>query len=61
MRGFGLLIFEMETAAYYALATMLGHEMLSVNAIIANRIKEKFSTDSQKVIDELIIKVLDRL
>ena len=59
--GFWLTNFEMETAAYYALATMLGHEMLSVNAIIANRIKEQFSTDSQKVIDELIIKVLNRL
>ncbi len=58
---FWLTNFEMETAAYYALATMLGHEMLSVNAIIANRIKEQFSTDSQKVIDELIIKVLNRL
>lgn len=59
--GFWLTNFEMETAAYYALATMLGHEMLSVNAIIANRIKKKFSTNSQKVIDSLILKVLNRL
>lgn len=58
---FWLTNFEMETAAYYALATMLGHEMLSVNAIIANRIDQKFSTNSQKTIDALILKVLNRL
>jgi uridine phosphorylase len=58
---FWLTNFEMETAAYYALATMLGHEMLSVNAIIANRIEQKFSTNSQKTIDALILKVLNRL
>ena len=58
---FWLTNFEMETAAYYALATMLGHEMLSVNAIIANRIKEEFTTNSQQIVDDLIVKVLDRL
>lgn len=53
--------FEMETAAYYALARLLGHEALSVNAIIANRALNKFSKDPNKVVDSLIKKVLERI
>jgi uridine phosphorylase len=58
---FWLTNFEMETAGYYAMSRLLGHEVLSVNAIIANRIKNKFSKDPQKVIDSLIKKVLERI
>lgn len=58
---FWLTNFEMETAGYYAMARLLGHEVLSVNAIIANRIKSKFSKDPDKVIDSLIKKVLERI
>ncbi|MEQ8927757.1 MAG: nucleoside phosphorylase [Fulvivirga sp.] len=58
---FWLTNFEMETAGYYALGRMLGHEVLSVNAIIANRIKGKFSKNPNKIIDSLIRKVLDRI
>lgn len=59
--NFWLTNFEMETAALYALGRLMGHEMLSVNAIIANRMKRKFIKDANKVIDELILKVLDRI
>lgn len=52
---------EMETAGYYAFGRMLGHEMLSLNAILANRIKNTFSKDPNKVIDGLIKKVLERI
>ncbi len=52
---------EMETAGYYAFAKLLGHEMLSLNAIMANRIKGQFAKDPNKVIDSLIQKVLDRI
>lgn len=58
---FWLTNFEMETAGYYAMARLLGHEALSVNAIIANRVKNKFSKDPNKVIDALIKKVLERI
>jgi uridine phosphorylase len=58
---FWLTNFEMETAGYYAMARLLGHEAISVNAIIANRIKNKFSKDPNKVIDSLIKKVLERV
>ena len=58
--GFRLTNFEMETAGYYALAKLLGHEVLSVNAIIANRLEKKFSIAPDDVIDGLIRKVLER-
>lgn len=58
---FWLTNFEMETGGYYAMARILNHEALSVNAIIANRMKNKFSKDPNKVIDALIKKVLDRI
>lgn len=58
---FWLTNFEMETSGYYALARLLGHEALSVNAIVANRIKSKFSKDPNKVVDSLIRKVLEKI
>jgi uridine phosphorylase len=58
---FWLTNFEMETAAYYAMGRLLGHDVLSVNAIIANRMKNKFSKDSTKVVESLIEKVIDRI
>jgi len=58
---FWLTNFEMETAGYYAMGRLLDHDVLSVNAIIANRIVNKFSRDPNHVIDALIKKVLERL
>jgi uridine phosphorylase len=58
---FRLTNFEMETAGYYSLARMLGHEALSVNAIVANRAEGKFSDNPNAVIDSLIQKVLSRI
>ncbi|MBO3269481.1 MULTISPECIES: nucleoside phosphorylase [Hymenobacter] len=53
--------FEMETAGYYALGRMLGHEVVSLNAIVANRATGEFATDSENVINDLIVKTLDRV
>ncbi|GAA0893842.1 nucleoside phosphorylase [Fulvivirga kasyanovii] len=58
---FWLTNFEMETAGYYSLGRMLEHEVLSVNAIIANRIQNKFAKNSTEIVDDLIKKVLDRI
>jgi uridine phosphorylase len=58
---FWLTNFEMETAGYYAMGRLLGHEVLSVNAIIANRIKNKFAKDPNQIVDSLIMKVLDSI
>ncbi|MBV6644683.1 MAG: nucleoside phosphorylase [Cyclobacteriaceae bacterium] len=58
---FWLTNLEMETAGYYALARLMGHDMVSVNAIIANRVRNRFSKDPNRIIDALIKKVLDRI
>jgi uridine phosphorylase len=53
--------FEMETAGYYALGRLLGHEMLSVNAMVADRINHRFAENADEAINDLILKVLDRI
>lgn len=58
---FWLTNFEMETAGYYAMARLLGHEVLSVNAIIANRLKNEFSKDPNAIVETLIQTILDRV
>ena len=52
---------EMETAAIYGLGKLLGHECLSLNAIIANRTSGTFSEDPYKAVDELIAYTLNKL
>ncbi|HLA55377.1 MAG TPA: nucleoside phosphorylase [Flavobacterium sp.] len=52
---------EMETAAIYGLSALLGHNALSLNAIIANRASGTFSADPYKAVDELIAYTLDKL
>jgi uridine phosphorylase len=58
---FWLTNFEMETAGYYAMARLLGHEVLSANAIIANRVKNQFSKDPNSIVEGLIQTILDRV
>lgn len=58
---FRLTNFEMETAGYYALGRMLGHEVVSLNAMVANRITKQFDPQADQTIENLIIKTLDRL
>ena len=52
---------EMETAGIYALSKALGHKALSINAILASRIKFEFSKNPQKIISKTIKHVLDSL
>lgn len=51
--------FEMETAGYYAMAKMMDHEMLSINALIANRATQQFSEAHEEAVENLIRKVLE--
>ncbi len=51
--------FEMETSAIYSLGKLLGHHCLSLNVIVANRVKKEFSKDAASAVDNLIKKVLD--
>ncbi|NJN27383.1 MAG: nucleoside phosphorylase [Cyclobacteriaceae bacterium] len=59
--GFWLTNFEMETSLLYAFASMLGHEAISVNAVLGNRARGTFIKDPNKIIDSIILKVLDRI
>lgn len=59
--AFRLTNFEMETAGYYAMARLLGHEAISLNAIIVNRADNTVSADPKGVVDGLIDKVLSNL
>ncbi|HEX7366404.1 MAG TPA: nucleoside phosphorylase [Pelobium sp.] len=52
---------EMETAGIYALAKILGHQAISINAILANRIENKFSKNPEVLIEKMIKTVLERL
>jgi uridine phosphorylase len=58
---FWLTNFEMETSAYYALGKLMGHEVISTNAIIANRMKGKFAKNHHEVVESLIERVLNNL
>ena len=55
---FRLSNFEMETAGYYALGQLLGHEVLSLNAIVANRATGEFAKNSTEIMDRLIVHTL---
>ena len=52
---------EMETSAIYGLARLLGHQALSMNAIIANRANGTFSKDPYATVESLIKYTLDKL
>jgi uridine phosphorylase len=52
---------EMETSAIYALAKLLGHKALSMNAIVANRSTGEFSKNSKGVVEDLIKFTLNKL
>ncbi len=52
---------EMETSAIYGLSSLLGHQALSMNAIIANRANGTFSKDPYAVVERLITYTLNKL
>jgi len=52
---------EMETAGIYALAKVLGHKALSINAILASRVKFEFSNEPNKIVEQAIKMVLERV
>lgn len=59
--GFRLANLEMETAGYYGLGEIFGHEMLSLNAVVANRLENVFAENPEKIVDGLIELTLDGL
>lgn len=51
--------FEMETSAIYGLGKLMGHQCLSLNVIVANRVKKEFSKDGAAAVEGLIKKSLE--
>ncbi|RAV29299.1 nucleoside phosphorylase [Sinomicrobium soli] len=52
---------EMETSAIYGLSHLLGHEAISLNAIIANRATGHFAPDPKQVVEQLIVYALEKI
>lgn len=50
--------FEMETSGIYGLSRLLGHNCISLSAIVANRLHKTFSQDSDALVEKLITKTL---
>jgi len=52
---------EMETSGIYALSKLLGHQAVSLNCILANRVTGEFSKNPSKAVEELITFALHKL
>jgi len=53
--------FEMETSALYYLGQSLGHNTLTICAIIANRLTKEYSKDYKKTVEKMVDLVLKRI
>ena len=60
-KDFRITNFEMETSVIYGLSGLLGHEALSLNAIIANRANGTFSKRPKETVEKLIVYALERI
>lgn len=52
---------EMETSGIYALSKLLGHQAISLNCILANRVAGTFSENPSEPVEELIKFTLQKL
>lgn len=52
---------EMETSGIYALCKLLGHQAVSLNCILANRVTEEFSKNPEASVQELIKFTLQKI
>lgn len=52
---------EMETAAMYGLANLLGHQSISLSAVLANRAAGTFSRNPGKAVQRLIETTLEKI
>jgi len=59
--GIKITNLEMETSAIYGLSKLLGHQAVSMNAIIANRANLTFSKDPYLAVENLIKYTLNKL
>jgi len=57
--GMKIMNYEMESSALFALSKLLGHESVTICAIIANRLSKEFIRDYEPVIEKLLKYTLD--
>jgi len=58
-RGFRITNFEMESSAIFGLGKLLGHECISINVVVANRVAQQYSKDSNAAVEHMIEKALE--
>ena len=56
-----IMNYEMESSALFGLSHLLGHESVTICAVIANRISRKFIRDYEPVIEDLLRFTLDNI
>ncbi len=61
LKGQKITNYEMESSAIFGLSKLLGHNAITICAIIANRLKGEYSKDYKPIIEKLIKIVLERL
>lgn len=60
-KGLKIMNYEMESSAMFALSKLLGHESVTICAVVANRITRKFISNYEPVIENLIKFTLDSI
>ncbi len=60
-QGLRIINFEMESSALYGLGALMGHEMVTLCALIANRATGDYIADHKPLIAALIQRVLDTM
>jgi len=56
-----IMNFEMETSAIYGLGKILGHQCLSINTVVANRVLKTFSANPASAVNRMIAHSLEIL
>lgn len=59
--GYKITNFEMESSSVAGMAKLLGHRAMTVCLVIANRYAKEMNTDYHSLMEQLVIKVLDRI
>lgn len=59
--GNRIINFEMETSALYGLGRLMGHDMVTICALIANRATGEYNPDHKQVVNDLIELVLNKI
>jgi len=53
--------FDMETSALYGIGGLMGHEMITIYAVIANRVTGEYNSNFQTVFEKLVELVLEEI